>query len=129
MFNRASDFARYLDAGALDIIQPDACVLPGPAAALAATAAAGKHGAGAILHGWAGPVAQMQNIHAALASANCDRVEFCPLLHPLLSDGLAPVWNFNAGRLAAPQVAGMGAAPIEALAAKYPFKNVSMLIA
>ena len=129
MFNDPADFERYCSAGAFDISQPDASVLPGPAASLAACRAADLHGLKTIFHGWAGPVAQLQNIHAALASSGGDTVEFCPLLHPLLSDGLRPVWNFAQGRLSAPESPGMGAASIEVLSEVYPFRGISNLVA
>jgi L-alanine-DL-glutamate epimerase-like enolase superfamily enzyme len=129
MFNDPADFERYLDAGAFDVAQPDASVLPGPAAALRVCRAAEAHGVETIFHGWTGPIAQLQNIHVALACNSGDVVEYCPLHNPLLMDGLRPVWAFDRGRLAAPQGPGMGAAPIRDLAERYPFRGVSSFIA
>jgi len=129
MLNDPEDFDRYFDAGALDVAQPDACVLPGPAAAMAVAESAHQRGIRVILHGWAGPVAQMQNIHIALASPACEMVEFCPLLHPLLADGLSPIWRFRNGMFTAPAVPGMGVVPIDELAKRFPFQGVSSLIA
>ncbi|HEX4055693.1 MAG TPA: mandelate racemase/muconate lactonizing enzyme family protein [Tepidisphaeraceae bacterium] len=129
MFNRAEEFDSYFSAGALDVAQPDASVLPGPAASLRVAEAARKHGVRLIMHGWAGPIAQLQNIHIALAAGNCEMVEYCPLLHPLLVDGLAPVWRFADGRLEAPTAPGIGAAAIDDLLLRYPFKENQSLIA
>lgn len=129
MFNDPADFERYITAGAFDIAQPDASVLPGPAAVLAVCKTAEAHGVPTIFHGWTGPVAQLQNIHVALACNSGDVVEYCPLHNPLLMDGLQPIWNFDRGRLAAPSVPGMGAAPIRDLAEKYPFQGISSFIA
>lgn len=129
MFNDPADFERYLTAGAFDIAQPDASVLPGPAAALRVCTAAQASGVPTIFHGWTGPVSQLQNIHVALACQSGDIVEYCPLHNPLLMDGLRPVWEFDRGRVAAPRVPGMGGAPVRELAEKYPFKGVSSFIA
>lgn len=129
MFNRISDFRNLFDAGAVKVAQPDACVIPGPSKALEVARDAHQRGLRVALHGWAGPVAQMQNVHIALAAGTCEMVEYCPLLHPLLVDGIAPSWKVTDGRLAASVQPGMGTAPIEELAGKYPFANVSSMIA
>jgi L-alanine-DL-glutamate epimerase-like enolase superfamily enzyme len=104
-------------------------VIPGPSKALEVARDAHQRGLRVALHGWAGPVAQMQNVHIALAAGTCEMVEYCPLLHPLLVDGVAPSWKVTDGRLAASVQPGMGTAPIEELAGKYPFANVSSMIA
>lgn len=129
MFNRVGDFQNLFNAGAVKVAQPDACVLPGPGKALEVVRDAHRRGLRVALHGWAGPVAQMQNVHVALAAGACEMVEYCPLLHPLLVDGVAPSWKFENGRLAASTQPGMGTAPIDDLARKYPFANVSSMIA
>ncbi|WP_432799913.1 mandelate racemase/muconate lactonizing enzyme family protein [Poriferisphaera sp. WC338] len=129
MFCESEPFITYMQANALDVVQPDAAVLAGPAAAIKIGQHAEKFRKKVIMHGWAGPVAQMQNIHAALAIGVCDMVEYCVLYHPLLHEVLSPIWQFESGRLQAPEQPGMGIAFTDHLITRYPFTGVSHLIA
>ena len=129
MFAEPEPFERYIRGDAIDVVQPDAAVVPGPRAVLRIGRCAAECGKPVVMHGWAGPVAQMQNIHAALAIEACDLVEYCTLKHPLLKEGLQPVWQFDDGRLRAPQSPGLGIHLGTDLLDRYAFMNVSSLIA
>ncbi len=129
MFAEPCMFERYIRGGAWDVVQPDAAVLPGPAASMQVGKIAAEYQKPVIMHGWAGPIAQMQNIHIALALDSCDMVEYCMLHHPFLHEAMKPVWNFSNGRLAAPEASGLGLALHDEWADQYPFKGVSSLIA
>jgi D-arabinonate dehydratase/D-galactarolactone cycloisomerase len=130
MFADPRQFERYIEAGAFDIAQPDAAVVSGPEACLRVAECARHRGVRVAMHGWAGPVAQMQNIHIALASPACDLVEFAPFHHPLMEELLAPLWKWKNGRLSAPTVPGLGVALPDDLPRRYPYQDsVSSLIA
>ena len=129
MFSQTASFTRYLQAHAVDIAQPDAAVLSGPEACLHVDQIAMACKKTTVMHGWAGPVAQMQNIHAALAMGSCDLVEYCTLRHPLLTEAMTPLWRFKNGRLDAPQTPGMGLTLDEAFLQRHPFRDTSCLIA
>jgi L-alanine-DL-glutamate epimerase-like enolase superfamily enzyme len=130
MFAEAGQFRHYIDAGAFDVVQPDAAVLSGPNALLQVGEYAEHSHTPMIMHGWAGPVAQMQNIHGALASPSCDMVEYCTLFNPLLEETLAPLWKFENGRLQAPTLPGMGVKITTETEKQYPFQDsVGNLIA
>ena len=68
-----------MQARALDVAQPDASVLSGPQSCLRVGQHAAQQKVRVVMHSFAGPVAQLQNIHAALAIPACDLVEFAPL--------------------------------------------------
>ena len=123
MFAEVAPFQRYIEEGAWDVAQPDACVLSGPAACLEVGRCAQKHRVSVVMHGWAGPVAQMQNIHAALAMPSCNLVEFAPFLNPLMEEMLAPVWKFDEGHFQAPTIPGMGLALPPDIERRYPYQD------
>lgn len=130
MFAEPEQFEAYIEAGAWDVAQPDASVLSGPRACLRVAECARRHGIRVVTHGWAGPVAQMQNIHVALASPACDLVEFCTFPHPLMAEMLAPLWKFENGRFLAPTLPGMGLTLTDDLERRYPHdESVVHLIA
>jgi L-alanine-DL-glutamate epimerase-like enolase superfamily enzyme len=129
MFVEVEAFAQYLSKEALHIAQPDAYVLAGTAACLQVDELAMRYGRKTVMHGWAGPVAQMQNIHAAMAMRSCDLVEWCTLEHPLLRDTLSPLWQFSGGRLKAPSLPGLGLVLDDDFQERYPFSDTSRLIA
>lgn len=128
MFAEAAQFEEYITEGAWDVAQPDACVLAGPRACAHVGSVAEMHSVKVIMHGWAGPVAQMQNIHAALAMPSCDTVEFAPFLHPLMEEILAPVWKFKEGRLEAPQKPGMGIQLPADIEKRYPYQDSAVTL-
>jgi len=129
MFHDVGSFRRYFEAGAFDVAQPDACVLPGPKMCLEVGGLALDHGVELIMHGWAGPVAQMQNIHVGLACEASDTVENAihmrPLSEELIPDFIVP----TEGRIQAPVEPGMGVQLSDEVIQKYPFQGVSMIIA
>lgn len=129
MFAKPEQFKHYIEGGAWDLVQPDAAVLPGPAASLKVGSYAQTHQLPVAMHGWAGPIAQMQNIHSALAITSCDLVEYCMLYHPFLHETMAPIWEFQNGRLKAPEYPGMSIKVEKPIIDKYPFQYVSSLIA
>ncbi len=129
MFSQTDQFAHYLAQDAWHIAQPDAAVLVGPHACIDVDRLAMHHKVKTVMHGWAGPVAQMQNIHAALAMQSCDLVEFCTLEHPFLRDAMQPIWQFSDGRFHAPTQPGLGITIDVDLQNAYPFTDTSTLIA
>lgn len=129
MFAEVEPFQAYMLAGAIDVVQPDASVLAGPVQILEVGRLAGLYGKKMVMHSWAGPIAQLQNIHAALAIEACDFVEYCTLEHTLLEEELRPIWQFVEGRLLAPTTPGIGIFLGEDVSRRYPFENVSTLIA
>jgi len=129
MFNEVSQFQSYIEAGALGVAQPDASVLAGPHSCLAVGRQAEQQGIRVAMHSFAGPVAQMQNVHAALAIPECDWVEFATLYHPIMQDVLEPIWKFKDGRFEAPSTPGMGICITPTLQKRYAYQNIVSLIA
>src|SRR5207302_1261319 len=129
MFNDVEPFRRYFEAGALDVGQPDACVVAGPQRCLQIGELAAKHGIPLIMHGWAGPVAQMQNIQAALAIEACDLVERTTYYHPLLEETIGDLLKLENGRMQAPSQPGMGVSLSPEILERYRFEGLSCIIA
>jgi L-alanine-DL-glutamate epimerase-like enolase superfamily enzyme len=129
MFHDVESFRRYFEAGAFDVAQPDACVIPGPKRCLEVGALAVEHGVELIMHGWAGPVAQMQNIHIGLACEASDTVENAIHMRPLSEDLIPDYIVPNEGRIEAPADPGMGVRITDEVVARYPYQGVSMIIA
>ena len=129
MFHDVDSFRRYFEAGAFDVAQPDACVIPGPRRCLEVGRLAERHGVEIIMHGWAGPVAQMQNIHIGLACKTCDTVENAIHMRPLNEELIPGFIRPVEGRISAPTDPGMGVTFTDEVLEKYPFQNVSTIIA
>lgn len=128
MFCEVEPFDRYFTAGAVHVGQPDACVVAGPRRMIEIGVLAKEHGIQLVTHGWAGPVAQMQNFHAALAMEACDMMERPVLNHPLLEDTIGELTTPQAGRVPAPETPGMGFTLTQEIIEKYPFSGVQMII-
>ncbi len=129
MFHDVETFQRYFEAGALHVGQPDACVVAGPQRCLQIGEIAARHDIPLVMHGWAGPVAQMQNIHAALAIENCDLVERTTYHHPLLEETIGALLKLDNGRMQAPSQPGMGVSLSDDILCKYAFEGLSAIIA
>ncbi len=129
MFHDSESFRQYFEAGAFDVAQPDACVIPGPKQCLEVGELAVEHGVELIMHGWAGPVAQMQNIHVGLACEASDTVENAIHMRPLNEELISQFVNPEDGRIRAPTEPGMGVQITDDVVEKYPFQGVSTIIA
>lgn len=130
MFAETTEFERYINGGAIDLAQPDASVVAGPKACLRIGECARKRGVRVGMHAWAGPVGQMQNIHAALAIGDCAFVEFCTYHYPMLREVLTPVWRFERGQILATKEPGLGVTISSDVERRFAFQeNAQSLIA
>jgi L-alanine-DL-glutamate epimerase-like enolase superfamily enzyme len=128
MFSEVEPFAQYFAAGAVQVGQPDACVVAGPRRMLEIGVLAKEYGVPLVTHGWAGPAAQMQNMHAALAMENCEMMERPVLNHPLLEETIGDHLILDDGWAIAPEKPGMGLELTQGTIDKYPFAGVQMMI-
>ena len=129
-FHEVELFQRYFEAGAFHVAQPDASVVAGPKQCMRIGELAEKHGVEIIMHGWAGPVAQMQNLHVALALPECDLLETATNNRPLNEETIGLYINPGPdGRVPAPTEPGMGLQLGEDFYQRHKFQNVSTIIA
>jgi len=119
-FHSPYEFQKMIDAGGIDIAQPDATIVGGIGALHAvATMCQYKHVA-TIPHTWGAAGSVQANHHAAFSHPNIRMVEFStyhnPLLDALLIDTPYPVKN---GRIQAPTAPGLGIQISEELIARF----------
>jgi L-alanine-DL-glutamate epimerase-like enolase superfamily enzyme len=108
-YNSRFDFQRLIDAGGVDVVQPDATIVGGITELLAVAAYAQSRFIKVVPHTWGSSVTRMANYQAALSCPWCELVEHSPydnpLIDALLADGPLKIAN---GRFTAPTAPGLG---------------------
>jgi len=108
-YNSRFSFQRLIDAGGVDVIQPDATIVGGITELLAIAAYAQSRFIKVVPHTWGSSVTRMANYQAALSCPWFELVEHSPYENPLvdalLADGPLKIAN---GRFSAPTVPGLG---------------------
>lgn len=109
VLTRRQDFQPWLEAGALDIVQPDVTKAGGISEVRRVTWLAESHGIQMIPHGWNTAVGLVTDLHLASAFPHTDLVEFIegsPFVDELLKE---PFQLDEEGMLPIPQGPGLGA--------------------
>jgi L-alanine-DL-glutamate epimerase-like enolase superfamily enzyme len=112
----------YLDAGALDIFQPDAAVIGGLGIFRQVSQMCERHFIPIAAHAWSGGAGVMANYHAAFASPNCVMLEMPNLANPLRDELLVRPFEVKNGMLQAPTSPGLGVQLTPELEEEYPFR-------
>jgi L-alanine-DL-glutamate epimerase-like enolase superfamily enzyme len=117
------EFQQYLDAQALDYVQPDSGTLGVGLCHRVARAAANRH-VGTILHsgGVVGP-GLMANLHVALASAQCPYLEYVLAFKDLTKEFMVEPLIVRDGSIAKPVAPGLGVRLPDGIAERYPFRH------
>ncbi|MDY0908220.1 mandelate racemase/muconate lactonizing enzyme family protein [Microbacterium sp. CFBP9034] len=102
------EFAQLLDAGALDIAQPDVTFVGGPRAFSRVARRAHEAGAACVPHVWGSAVTFAANLHTVLADPYVELFEYCTLPNPLRDALLVEAVDFRDGRIHAPTAPGLG---------------------
>jgi L-alanine-DL-glutamate epimerase-like enolase superfamily enzyme len=124
-FTSPEEFELFLRSGALGVAQPDAAVVGGPASCVEVIELARSLGISVCLHTWCAGVGIAQNIHAACSVDGVLAMESPQYLHPLASEPIQSIWEFNDGYLTPPSEPGLGVKVSDELLVKYPFKPES----
>jgi len=119
-FNSAATFRQWIEAGAFDIVQPDAAVMGGIGECVETLRAAESAGIGGVCHAFAAAPCQAANIHAAFA-AGSRMIEWAMPPNPLRTELLIEPWKICGGRLRRPELPGLGIALTEAVIKKYAY--------
>jgi len=108
-YNSRFCFQRLIDAGGVDVVQPDATIVGGITELLAVAAYAQSKFIKVVPHTWGSSVTRMANYQAALSCPWCELVEHSPYENPLVDALLAegPLKIAN-GRFTAPTAPGLG---------------------
>jgi L-alanine-DL-glutamate epimerase-like enolase superfamily enzyme len=117
-----SEVQRFLDADALDVVQPDASHIGGVLEARRATALAEAHGADVAMHAWGAGPCVMANLHVALASPACRWMEVPTNPNPLVEELMVAPLELRDGRLAPPAAPGLGVTLTPEIEARYPYR-------
>lgn len=122
--SRVRGFERFIDAGALDVLQPDSVVCGGITEMLAVDALATAHGLRCAPHSWGSPIVLAANYHAGFAMRSCFTLER-PVYRDALNDHLwvdEPVLD-ESGTFGVPTAPGLGVhLPDEVLTA-FPYRG------
>jgi D-galactarolactone cycloisomerase len=121
-YGTVAEFERLIDANGVDLVQPDAGMLPGPSALREVAARATAAGLSCVPHVWGSGVTFMGNLHTAFATEGIDMFECCTLLNPLREALVAAPPIFECGRVLAPTTPGLGVAISSEVERRYPFR-------
>jgi L-alanine-DL-glutamate epimerase-like enolase superfamily enzyme len=117
---------RYLEAGALDLFQPDAGVIGGIGVFRRVAELCERAFLPVAAHAWASGVGVMANYHAAFASPNCTTIELPSVPNPLRDELLAEPLTLTNGTIAAPTGPGLGVVLPDDLEERYPYRPGSV---
>lgn len=115
------DFIRLIDAGGVDIAQPDLSMVGGWAQFRRVAEHAAAHGIGCVPHVWGSGVQLMTSLHAAIA-AGLPLVEVCTLLNPMRDATMAAPLEVIDGRVAVPTGPGSGAVLPDGAETRFPYR-------
>jgi L-alanine-DL-glutamate epimerase-like enolase superfamily enzyme len=112
----------YLEAGGLDLFQPDAATIGGLSAFRRVADYCADQCVDVAVHSWAGGVGIMGNYHAAFASRNCVFLELPNNPYPLREEFLVEPLRIVDGAIAAPTAPGLGVVLPDDVEARYPYR-------
>lgn len=126
VFTRRQSFIPWIEAGALDIVQPDVTKVGGLSEQRKIGWAAEAHGVRLVPHGWNTAVGLAADLHLASALADTDLVEYIEG-SPYIDDIASEPWVLDAdGMLPIPVVPGLGLSLDEEMVRKYT-RNAPLL--
>jgi L-alanine-DL-glutamate epimerase-like enolase superfamily enzyme len=112
----------FLDAEALDIIQPDASWIGGLLEMRKVGAYAEACGVEVAVHAWGSGGTVMSNYHVGFAMPNCRWLEYPTLPNPLITELLVEPLEIRDGLVQPPSAPGLGLAISSEMAAHYPYR-------
>lgn len=112
----------YLEAGALDLFQPDAALIGGISAFRHVAQMCERKFVKIAVHTWAGGVGIMGNYQAAFASPNCTILELPSNPYPLREEFLLKPLTLVDGSINAPTEPGLGVKLPEDVEKRYPYR-------
>jgi L-alanine-DL-glutamate epimerase-like enolase superfamily enzyme len=115
------EFGQLIDAGAVDIVQPDVTFVGGPAAFWRVADLAMSAGVDCVPHVWGSGVTVSVNLHTVLAHPHVSLFEYCTLPNPLREALMLEPLAIVNGYVTAPSVPGLGVELTPAIEADFPF--------
>jgi D-galactarolactone cycloisomerase len=121
-YGTVQEFERLLDAGGVDVAQPDAGMLPGPSAFREVANLASGAGVQCVPHVWGSGVALMGNMHTAFATNGVELFEWCTLPNPLREAVLTEGPVIVDSSILPPKAPGLGVAISEEIESRFKFR-------
>lgn len=115
------DFRVLIEAGGVDIAQPDATFVGGPAVFGRIAALAASHGVACVPHVWGSGVTLMANLHTVLARPEVELFEYCTLPNPLRESLLVEPLRRDGSAVVAPTSPGLGVRVTPEIERQFPF--------
>lgn len=117
----ADDLIRLVEAGGLDVVQPDVCMIGGPSEFRRVTQAAANAGATAVPHVWGSAVTLMANLHVSFSTPEVELFEWCTLTNPLREELMVEPLVMKDSRILPPTAPGLGVVLTPELESKFAF--------
>lgn len=115
------EFRVLIEAGGVDIAQPDATFVGGPAVFGRIAALAASHGIASVPHVWGSGVTLMGNLHSVLARPEVELFEYCTLPNPLRESLLVEPLRREGSTVIAPTAPGLGVRVTPEIERQFPF--------
>lgn len=117
----ALEFLPFLEAGAFDIVQPDAAHTGGIGEALKVARLAELYGVRTAMHVWGSGICVRGNAHVAFAAESCDWLEYPTIPNPLIAALQQQPLTLRAGSAVRPEEPGLGVTVSQAVLADFEF--------
>lgn len=117
------EYRRFFDAGALDIVQPDACTSGGMLECTKIAALASAHGVRVAPHAWGSGATVMANLHWAFTRPSVFIHEYPTWGFPLRDELLAEPLAIKDGRILPPTAPGLGVELRQDVRERYPWRG------
>lgn len=115
------EFRDVIDAGAVDVLQPDVTIAGGFAETSKISGYAACHDVPLAMHVWGTGVSLLANLHFAAADTNCDVVEYCRLPNPLREELLPDSFECDGQHVSLPDEPGLGLDVPDDIAEEYEY--------
>lgn len=102
------EFRDVVEAGAVDVLQPDVTIAGGFAETAKISGHAASHDVPLAMHVWGTGVSLLANLHFAAADTNTETVEYCRLPNPLREEMLPDSFECDGESVALPEEPGLG---------------------
>jgi L-alanine-DL-glutamate epimerase-like enolase superfamily enzyme len=102
------EFRDVVNAGAVDVLQPDVTIAGGFAETFKISGYAASHDIPLAMHVWGTGVSLLANLHYAAADTNCQTVEYCQLPNPLREEMLPDSFECDGQYVSLPDEPGLG---------------------
>ncbi|CAM5478934.1 enolase [Streptomyces spiroverticillatus] len=116
------EFRVLIEAGGVDLAQPDATFVGGPVAFGRVADLAAEHGIACVPHVWGSGVTLMTNLHTCAAHPHVELFEYCTLPNPLREALLVEPLHLQDSCLTIPVSPGLGVRLTPEIEAEFPFR-------